>query len=339
MVLKELTGLRGAAGNEGAVRQYLIKKLKRLADLVEIDRMGNVVATRRARLPFNGQRVLFCAHMDEVGFIITGIKDDGTLTYAPVGGIDPRVVVSKRVYVGEKAVPGVLGAKAIHLQSPADRASVLGHDSLSIDIGAKDKDAAAEKVEIGDYVYFEHGWQEFGDGLVRTKALDDRVGVYTLLRLMEGEYPCDIVCAFTVQEEVGTRGAAAAAFGRALSCAIVLEGTSANDMGDAPEYTQVCRVGQGAAISFMDNASLSHRGLFNKMRSVAMKENIPWQLKTGVAGGNDAGPLQSANGALPTQVISVPCRYIHSQSCVASFADIDAQFALADAFCRAGGTF
>lgn len=337
MVLKELTALRGVSGDEGAVRNYILERASALADRVEVDRLGNVLAFKKGTA--EAGHVLLTAHMDEVGLIVKGIEDSGLLCYDTVGGIDPRVVVSKRVRVGEKGVPGVIGAKAIHLQSREERDCVLGHDQLFIDIGAADKASAEKLVSPGDYVSFESEWVEFGDGLVKVRALDDRVGCCNLLRLLEKRYPVDITCAFTVQEEVGLRGGRVAGFATPADCALVLEGTAVNDRGDEPEHIRVGSLGAGVAISFMDRASIAHPGLNRALRDLAQARDIAWQVKKFVSGGNEAGALQTVRGPLPVCVLSVPCRYIHSPSSVASLADVEAQYALAEAFLSGGAQF
>lgn len=339
MVLRELTALRGVSGNEDAVRDYILEKVKELADEVRVDRMGNVIATKKARLPHNGHHVMLAAHMDEVGMMVIGINENGLLSYRPVGGIDPRVVVSKRVHVGPDAVPGVIGAKAIHLQSAGERQQVLQHDQLYIDIGARDKGSAERLVSPGDFVSFDSDWVEFGDGCVKSRALDDRVGCNTMLSALEGDYPCHLTCAFTVQEEVGCRGSRTAGWGVDYDSAIVLEGTAANDMGMADEWMKVCRVGEGVAVSFMDVGSIRNRDLYKRLCALAEEKKIPWQVKKFISGGNDASNLQRNHGARATCVLSVPCRYIHSSSNVACFHDIDAQYQLVDAYLSAGGTF
>ena len=341
MVLRELTALRGVSGNEDAVRAYILEKVKQTADEVKVDRMGNVLATRKARKRKRSgvSHVALAAHMDEVSMIVLGANENGLISYDTVGGIDPRVVVSKRVLIGEKEVPGVIGAKAIHLQSAEEMQRVLMHDQMYIDIGARDKASAERLVSPGDYISFDSDWVEFGDALVKSRALDDRVGCNCMLSVLEGDYPCDVTCAFVVQEEVGCRGSRTALFSIRPDCAIVLEGTTANDLGMVDDYLKVCRVGKGVAISFMDNASIGHPALVKRLREVAEKNHIAWQTKNFVSGGNDGGNLQRNHGALPTAVLSVPCRYIHSPSSVASFKDIEAQYQLVDAFLAAGGTF
>ena len=236
--------------------------------------------------------------------------------------------------VGEKAVPGVIGAKAIHLQTAAERETVLGHSDLYIDIGAKDKAQAEELVQPGDYVSFDSDYVEFGDGYVKARALDDRVGCMTLLRILENRYDVNVVCAFTCQEEIGLNGALAARFGVECDAAVVMEGTSANDLGCVEDHQKVCSLKKGVAVSFMDNSALHDRQLFARMLEIGREAGIPCQVKNRVAGGNDAGPIRSSREAVATVVLSVPCRNIHSPSSVAAFEDMDAQYALTDAFLR-----
>lgn len=333
MVLKDLCLLRGVAGNEDAVRSYIIAAAEKHADEVKVDRMGNVVAVKYSKVQ-NAPTVLLDAHMDEVGMIVLGINSNGLISYDTCGGIDPRVVVSKPVLIGDSAVHGVIGAKAIHLQSADERRRVLGHSDLYIDIGARDQTSAERLVTPGDYISFDSDWVEFGDGLVKAKALDDRVGCYTMLRVLENEYPVNVICTFTVQEETGLRGARTVLYNLPLApdCAIALEGTTANDLGMTDNWEKVCCAGKGAVISFMDRSSIGNVRLFEKVCAAADRRGIPWQLKQKVAGGNNAGQLQTSRGPLATCSISVPCRYIHSPSSVASLRDIEAQYMLADAF-------
>ena len=334
VVLKELCALRGVSGDEGCVRAYIRAHIEEHADLVTTDKMGNLIAFKKGTKP-GGKHVLLAAHMDEVGLMVLGIEDDGLLRFDAVGGVDPRVIVSKRVLVGENAVPGVIGAKAIHLQTREEFSRALKHKDLYIDIGAKDKKDAERLVSPGDYVSFVGDWVEFGRGMVKSKALDDRVGCMCLMSLLEGEYPVDITCAFTVQEEVGLRGARCVGYNVPADLALVLEGTTANDLGDIPEHLRVCTPGKGVVLSFMDRTSIANVPLWTRLRDLARAQDIPWQLKKFVSGGNDAGALQTARGAVPVAALSVPCRYIHSPSSVAALCDVEAQYRLADAFLRA----
>ncbi|NLD83286.1 MAG: M42 family metallopeptidase [Clostridiales bacterium] len=330
MDLKTLCELNGASGNENAVRKYILEQAKPLCDSVCIDRMGNVIAFKKGS--GSGKHVLFSAHMDEIGFIIIDATDEGLLQFRPVGGIDPRVAVSKYVVVGEEQVKGVIGALAIHLQSAEDRKRVLGFDSLYIDIGAKSKDEALEHCPRGSYAYFDSDYQEFGDGCAVAKALDDRVGCCNLLRLLENSFDADVTCAFVTQEEVGLRGAMGAAYAADADAVIVLEGTTAGDMGDVPRAQRVCEPGLGVAVSFMDRASIADRELYRSLTALAEEKGIPYQIKRGATGGNDAGSYQRSKAGARTCVLSVPCRYIHGPSSVVKLCDVEAQYQLARAF-------
>ena len=331
MDLKTLTEINAPAGHEQPIRRALLEELKAKGHKPYIDRMGNVIVVKEGNGLAPRKRVMVAAHMDEVGLIVTGHAEGGFLKVNQAGGIDPRVLISKRVLVGDDNIPGVIGAVAIHLQSPADRARVMGYRDITVDIGANDKGEAERKAPVGTYISFDTPYVEYGDGYACGKAFDDRVGCYTILRLLEEELPCDLIAAFVSEEEVGCRGAAGAAFSQEPDIGIVLEGTTCNDLGDIPEVAQVCQAGKGVAVSFMDGASIANRDLFKKALAVGEKEGIAHQVKASVSGGNDGGAIQRAREGVPVVVLSVPCRYIHSPSTVVKLSDVEAQFEL----CRA----
>ena len=331
MDLKQLTEINAPAGHEQPIRRALLAELKAKGHQPYIDRMGNVIVEKAGCGPAPRKRVLVAAHMDEVGLIVTGHTEDGFLKVNQAGGIDPRVLISKRVLVGDDNIPGVIGAVAIHLQSAADRARVMGYRDITVDIGANDKKEAEAKAPIGTYISFDTPYVEYGDGYACGKAFDDRVGCWTILRLLEEELEVDLVAAFVSEEEVGCRGAKGAAFAQEPDIGIVLEGTTCNDLGDIPEVAQVCKTGEGVAVSFMDNASIGNRALFRRALEVGQAQGIPHQVKGSVSGGNDGGVIQRAREGIPTLVLSVPCRYIHSPSSVIKLSDAESQFEL----CRA----
>ena len=334
MDLKQLTELNAPSGHEQALRRALLAELKNYAGVeASIDRMGNVVAVKQGSGE-NRKRVMLSAHMDEVGLIVASATEDGFLRVAPVGGVDPRVIISKRVLVGDENIHGVIGAMAIHLQTAEDRSRVLGYSDIYVDIGAKDKAEAERKAPKGTYIAFETPYVEFGDGCACAKALDDRVGVYNLLRILKEDYPCDVVAVFASEEEVGCRGAKGAAFAVEPDMGVVLEGTTCNDLGKVPEALQVCNAGEGVCVSFMDGASIGNRALFQEALAVAGKEKIPCQVKRSVTGGNEGGVIQRARQGIPTVVLSVPCRYIHSPSSVVKLCDVESQFLLARALLK-----
>lgn len=338
MLLKELTRLSGVSGDEGEVRGFVIDQAAPYCDEITVDTMGSVVAWKRCKKE-GAPTVMIAAHMDEVGFMVQYVRDDGLIRYMTVGGIDPAVCVGKRVLVGKTRVPGVIGCKAVHLQERDERTRALKHSQLYIDIGARDRDDALKAVSIGDYAVFDSDYVEFGRGFVKSRALDDRVGCAVMLELLKHDYPCNVAFAFNVQEEVGLRGAMATAFRVQPDCAIILEGTTANDTIGARVHEEICSAGKGPALSFMDRASIAHPDLFARMRALAQERNIPWQLKRGTTGGNDAGSIQRSQGGVATAVVSVPCRYIHGPSSVCALSDVENQYRWVKAFLDEGGTF
>ncbi len=337
MLLKELLKLRGVSGNEGEVRAFILEKARPLADRVLVDALGSVLAWKDSKKK-NAKTVMLAAHMDEVGFIVQYVREDGLLRYLPVGSVDPAVCVSKRVLVGPDLVPGVLGSKAVHLQEPEERTHPFTHDNLFIDIGAKDKKDALTKVKPGDFVSFDGPIVEFGDGFIKSRALDDRVGCSVLLELLKGEYDVNLCCAFTVQEEIGLNGALVSSRRVDPDFGIAFEGTTANDTPGARVHEEICTLGKGPTVSFMDNSSLANPALFAHLCHVAEEKGLPWQIKRGVAGGNDAGAMQRANKGVATAVISVPCRYIHSPASVCCLKDVEAAAALGRAFLESAGS-
>ena len=335
MDLRTICELPGISGREEIVRKAIFdecaEKLGR--ENVIIDRAGNVIAHKAGR-DADAPRVMVAAHMDEVGLMVVSAAEDGLLRVCAIGGVDPRVLVSKRVKVGygENQLNGVIGAMAIHQQSPEDRKRVLPISQLYVDIGAKDKAEAEAKAPAGTPIVFDTPYVEFGDHKVLVKALDDRVACYNMLRLLDCDVKGDTWFVFTAQEEVGCRGSQAAAFRINPDIGIALEGTSANDVGSVPESKQVCMLGKGVAVSFMDHATIAQPEMFREMLATAKEAGIPHHVKMAVAGGNDSGPMQRARTGARTCVLSVPCRYIHSPSTVCDLRDVDAQYQLVKAF-------
>ena len=331
MLLSELTALRGASGCEDEVRAALRAEAERILGdegRVFTDTIGNLFACRPAREP-GKKRAMVCAHMDEVGFIIRFATEDGLLRFACVGGVDPRVIASRRVLVGEKRVPGVIGFKAVHLMTDEEKKKAPDVDMLSIDVGASTKEEAERLCPPGSYATFDTPYLELGDGFVMSKALDDRVGCFALLRVLrESDYPGELCCVFTVQEEIGSRGARVAARRIQPDFALILEGTTANDMGGVPVEKQVARCGDGTVISLMDRSAIMDAQLRALAKETAKRRGIPAQDKRAVAGGTDAGPIHTACGGVPCLVMAAPCRYIHSPASLCRLSDIDALGAL-----------
>ena len=324
--LKDLSNLSSVSGNEREVRKYIKEYAGRYGETY-VDTMGNLYVHK----PGRGKVVMACAHMDEVGMMVKGITKEGLLAYDEVG-IDSRVCVSKRVLVGPNRISGVIGTKAIHLQDREDLKKAIKHSELYIDIGAESEEDALRYVSIGDYVSFDTEFERFGDDKVKGKALDDRVGCTVVMELLKNEYDCDFYGVFTVQEEVGTRGAMAAAYQVQPDVALIFEGTTANDMDTEDVFQFVTKVGNGPAISMMDKGTIVKRSIFEEMVNTARDNSIPYQIRQGTLGGNDAGAIhKSGTGALAIG-LSVPCRYIHGPVAVCSADDIENTYRLADAF-------
>lgn len=329
MFIEELTNMDGVSGNETAVREFIKEQITPHADEIIVDSIGNLIALKRGNPQ---KRIMLAAHMDEVGFIISGITDSGYLRFKTVGGIDSRVIISKRVRIGEKKVKGVIGMKAIHLQKPSERDSVPEVKDLYIDIGAKSKEDALKKVSLGDYAAFDTKYEKLGESTFKAKAIDDRIGCAALMELMINPVKYDTYFVFTVQEEVGLRGAGVAANRIKPDIALVLEATTCSDIAGFKEHEHVTSMGEGIAISFMDMRTVVNADFRKWLYRLAESNNIPVQYKRSASGGNDAGKIHLALGGIKTASISVPCRYLHSPCGIASMNDVKGMYALTGMF-------
>lgn len=320
-MLKELCLINGTSGDEGKVRDYIITQIKDYCEY-SVDNMGSIIAYKKGKKAPK-QKISINAHMDEVGFIVTGITDDGYLRFTSVGGIDSRVCLDRIVTVGKKAVKGVIGDKAFHLLSSDEKDRCPSFHDLLIDIGATSKDEAEQYVSLGDFAYFDCDYVELGNGYIKAKALDDRIGCMLMIELIKSELEYDTVFCFNVQEEVGLRGSKCTSYAVDADIAIVLESTTAADLDGVSGANRVCVLGDGPVISFMDNRTIYDRELFELGFAVAKENNIPAQTKTAVAGGNDAGAIQTSGDGARVMAISLPTRYIHSGASVVKTSDID----------------
>ncbi len=329
MYLKELCETDGVSGCEGAVRAFIKEKITPYADSITVDSIGNIIAFKKGKNC--NKRVMLSSHTDEVGFIISGITEKGFLEFKKVGGIDTRVIISKRVRIGKERLSGVIAMKAIHLQEKSEREKIPKTSSLYIDIGAKDKDEALKYVSLGDYASFDTEFEQAGN-FIKAKAIDDRVGCAILLELIKEPLEYDTYFCFTSQEEVGLRGAKIAAERIKPDIALVIEATTASDVSGVFQKDYVTILSKGAAVSFADRGTIYDEGFYKKLLAVAKEEQIPCQIKQATAGGNDAGAIHLSAGGIKTAVISLPTRYIHSGASVAASEDIDAVYKLARVF-------
>lgn len=310
MYLKELTELDGVSGNEQQVRDFIYQRIKDKVDDVKVDVLGNLIAYKKGT---KGRRkIVLAAHMDEVGFMVTNIEEDGTLAFSPVGGVETQVMPGKVVRINDK-VMGVIGYKAIHIQEKENLLKPLSIEQLRIYIGAKSKEEALKQVKIGDYAAFTTTFDQ-ENGRATGKAFDDRAGCSVLMDLIDKKdrYEDDLYFAFVVQEEVGLRGSAVVVEQIHPDIAIVIEGTTAGDDPELPEYQWATHLGDGPAVTFMHRGYVVNKKIYEAIISVAWKYSVPHQAKRRTAGGTDAARFARTGAGTAAGVVSVPSRYIHS---------------------------
>lgn len=327
-LLQRLSEAVAVSGDEGAVRQIVLEHIEGNVDERRVDALGNVLAWKRGGAPFGSRRnhvkVMLAAHMDEVGFMVMGVASDGTLIIEGVGSVDERQLLGKPVWIGPGKAPGVIGAKPVHLMEAAEREKVVKMDALRVDIGAASQEAAKSIVRIGDRGTFATRFQTLGPTM-RGKALDDRLGCATLIELLRGgPLRVDLCAAFTVQEEVGLRGARVAAYALNPEAAFALDAAPANDLPalEGEENTAYnTRLGAGPAIYVADGRTLHSRPLADHLIATAEAAGIPYQIRQPGGGGTDAGAIQLAREGVPAAALSTPARYIHTAASLANVED------------------
>jgi endoglucanase len=336
-LLRRLSETFGPSGNEGAVRKLIREEIQGAVESLRVDAMGNLIAFKPGTGPEPRLRVMLSAHMDEVGFMITEVNKNGTLSFQ-ARSIDARMLLAKRLVIGENRVSGIIGAPVPHLQKGDAAHRVVDADELFIDIGATDEKAVNGKVKVGDFATFATAFTSLSEDeawpTVRGKAFDDRAGCAALLTLLKGgPYPVDLYGVFTVQEEVGLRGARVAAYGIEPSAAFALEGTICDDLPRPTDEdsTPVTRLGDGPAITLMDRSLIAHPGLIRLLQETAAAEDIPVQYKAPGLGGTDSGAIHLTRAGIPSTAVAVPCRYIHGPAAILNLNDLAATVRLMDA--------
>jgi len=318
-----LCSLSGVPGSEGEVSAAIAEHAKKYADDVQIDVIGNVIVSKKGEKAPK-QKLVLCAHMDEVGIIVTGFTDDGYLRFAKAGSFDNRVILGKAIILGKKKVQGIIGCKAIHLVKDKEREKPLEIEEMYIDIGIKKREEAENLVSLGDAGVFDEPSLEFGEGFIKAKAIDDRFGCAVLMELIESELPIDCTFVFTVQEEVGLRGAYTAAYSTAPDITLIVEGTTAADLPSVPETKKVCKLGNGPVLPFMDGGTIYNKEIHGILTNLADKNNIPWQTKTYIAGATDGAVFHTSRSGIKTAGIAAPIRNLHSPTCVGKKSDMEA---------------
>jgi tetrahedral aminopeptidase len=322
-LLKQICEAPGAPGFEQKIRSLVVQQAKPLCDELSIDNMGNVIAVKRGK---SRKKVMVAAHMDEISFIVTHIDEEGFVRFHPLGGFDPKTLTSQRVIVhGKRDIIGVMGSKPIHLMKPEERTKAVPINEYFIDLGMPAAEVKAI-VSIGDPITRERAFIEMGD-CVNSKSIDNRVSVFILietLRALQGrELPYDLYATFTVQEEVGLRGAMSAAHLIDPDFGLALDVTIAFDVPGAQAHEVVTRLGKGAAIKILDGSVICDYRMVDFLKKTAISNNIPWQLEILPAGGTDtAGVQRSGKKGAIAGAISIPLRHIHQTIELANKADI-----------------
>lgn len=314
-LLKRLCNADAVSGRETCVRDIIISQIDGHCDW-KIDPLGNIIAFKKGKKS-SVKKLMIDAHMDEVGLIITSITKEGFLKFKTVGSIDVAALMFRQVTING-SVSGVISGKPIHLTDKDESKKLPSENALYIDIGACSQEDAEKSVKVGDRAVINGEYVE-SDNKIIAKAIDDRIGCAVLVELLVNDSEYDFYASFSVQEEVGLRGAKTAAFSINPDSAIVLEATTAADIPSVSPQNQVCVLGYGPAVSFMDKATVYDREYYN----AALESGIPCQPKSAVTGGNNSGAIHLSRDGVRTIALSIPCRYIHSSSSVADKSDCE----------------
>lgn len=324
--LEKLSNACGVTGRENEVRELMIQLMKPYADKVIVDKLENVIAIKKGKAA--APKIMLAAHMDEVGLMVKTVTKEGFLQFTKMGGIDDRILPAQKVTVfsRKRAFPGIIGSKPPHIQKEDERKKVMAFDELFIDIGAESKeDALALGVAVGDPVGFDIKYVQLGRNVVMGKAFDNRAGCVAMveaLKMME-KTDCTVCAVGTVQEEVGLRGAATAAFGVDPDLAIALDVTVAGDTPGIREFDTSTKIGKGPAFSISDSGLITHPKVLQWLLDSAEEEKIPYQIEAGLMGSTDAARIYLTRQGIPSGNISIATRYIHSPVGVLCLKDIE----------------
>lgn len=333
-LLRKLTEAHGVPGQEDAIRQIVRDELKGICEF-SVDVMGNLICLKKATEPGKGKakKLMLAAHMDEIGFIVKFIDDQGFLRIQPLGGWDPRQMASQRVFVHTRKdgpLNGVLMAsqKPKHMLTPEEMNKPVQIDNYFVDVGLTGE-AAKKKVQPGDMVTMNRSLQRMGK-LATCKCMDDRVAVYVMIEAMKAakKHAVDVYGVATVQEEIGLRGAAASGWAIQPDVCVAIDITLANDIPGIPEPDHITKLGQGAAIKIMDSSLICHPKVVAHFRALAEKHKIKHQMEVLPMGGTDAGGVQRLHGGIPAFTLSIPTRYVHTVNETVHEDDVDASVEL-----------
>jgi putative aminopeptidase FrvX len=320
--LQRLSEAIGISGFEDEPRNLILQEIEGLVDKCWVDPIGNLLAIRKG--DSKHPRILLDAHMDEIGFLVSHVDNQGFARIAPIGGWDPRILPGHRVVLQVRRdnefqrIYGVIGAVPPHLTTVKQRENVIPIDDLFIDLGVSSREEAGELgVRVGTPLAVWQPFLEFSDVVCSGKAFDDRAGCTVLIEVLrrlenEKEQSATVVFNFAVAEEVGGRGAKTGAYTLEPDVALAIECTSAGDMPSIPSHQSPTELGKGPAVTVADRSLVAHPRVVETLEQTANERKIPWQLKQPLGGGTDGGLIAVTRSGVPTGVVSVPCRYIHS---------------------------
>lgn len=311
-LLKHTTQIPGAPGYEHRIRTFVKEQVEKYTDKLYTDPMGNLIAYRKGK---TDKKLMIAAHMDEISFMVSHIDDEGFVKFQPLGGFDPKTLTAQRVIIhGKEEVMGVMGCKPIHIMTSEERSKPPKIQDYYIDTGLP-ADKLKQIVSIGSPITRERAFIEMGE-MVNSKSIDNRISVYILIEalkeLHKQDLPFDLYAVFTVQEEVGLRGATAATMGINPDFAINLDVTLACDVPGTASHERITDLGKGTAIKIIDGRTICDYRMIEFMKEQAEKNKIKYQLEVLPKGGTDTASMQQyATGGSIAGGISIPCRYLH----------------------------
>ncbi|HEW92109.1 MAG TPA: M42 family peptidase [Thermotogaceae bacterium] len=316
-IIKILTEISAPSGREDSIAEKILEVLDGNFDGYRRDKLGNLIVWKEGK---SEKKILFDAHMDEIGVVVTNVDENGFLRIEAVGGVNPYTLVGSRINFS--GITGVVGIEGESLKSAKENLKNLGFDVLFVDVGAKNKEEATNKVKIGSFGTYDAKFQDLGDRLV-SKAMDDRIGCAVMIQLLkEMKEPLNsIYCVFAVQEELGLVGATVAGYDIEPDVAIAIDVTAHGDTPKAMKRIPM-KLGNGPALKIMDGYSISDRKILEFLENLAEKEGIPYQLEILPFGGTDAGAYQRLKAGVPSATVSIVTRYVHSPNEMVDYKDV-----------------
>lgn len=326
--LKALSLANGSSGDEAAVRSVILSLLSEIPDCeATVDGVGNVLVEKRGTNRAE-KRVMFCARMDEAGFIIRNIDENGFITFECVGKVDPRVVIGRRVLIGDAAVPALVGSKALHMLDKSEDGVLADTDKLYFDMGADSKEQAERRVHIGDRAVFEGSFTEFGDGFVMGKALEGRAGCAALLELLSAPAEYDFCACFAVRKEIQGAGCGSAAFALSPDIAVVVDGAPAGDIPAVSGDKRSCSLGKGVVTAFKDGRTLYDAALCRRISELCEAKEIPLQVKRNLSEYSLGEDIHASKGGVRTICAEYPVRYARTSGAVLKVSDLEHEISL-----------